>query len=581
MNLLYGNIQSKVSASQYPAFKKIRMSSAPRSGKNPNTSQAGGNSQPPSQSPAEPRKRRDINRTLELEPIKIDILSEQLGRLTDNFRFQDIFPQPPDIEKSLESLKADLLDVPVRGADGKVTNVFNKIEADEVLTREDKDLIWCCLSMVRDSFERLDRSTSAAAPGSSYQWNMNWKHTRSEVGEVLEAAKLLQLNATETRDAILASIFSDSVKNRKNFIIHNVHGAYGAAQALSYFMDFTKPDVIKSVERITRAVKEHQIAPPQFMANVVAILLSKKMSLGPFSPAGPLPQNASSSALQVMEVVRSIWRKINDPFNKEYLTQDLSTIDFSPAERQLLVNIGVDDWFVPHPETQDSKVAHAVIAGDHSINYNHPEGFAKIALLRGPDTEAIFEDPTIHNSLDSAVNSFADSFRVIRPEVQKLAVEGLRRTKSAMERVVAIMTYLFSGIVIGPKDTCVTGHAKIEQAMLRAAEKYPHLFEASSSKLTDEGADYMKKTVERIGDILQDWLDSYHEIPFSPKDSRQVEPGPGKLPFWNAPLKYPTRNEHGMLNLHELNELELKQFLFAGKIREIAVELLRAEQWIF
>jgi hypothetical protein len=556
------------------------MSSSPQKGKSPNTP-PGGKSEPSNRGAGEPRKRRDINRTLELEPIKIDILSEQLGRLTDNFRFQDIFPAPKNIDKSLDELKGDLMDVPVRGADGKVTNVYAKIEADELLTREDKDLIWCALSTVRDSFQRLDRSTNSQSPGSSYQWNMNWKHTRSEVGEVLEAAKLLQLDHTETRDAILASIFSDSVKNRKNFIIHNVHGAYGAAQALSYFMDFTNPDVIKSVERITRAVKEHQIAPPQFMANVVAILLSKKMGLGPFTPAGPLPQNAPSSVLQVTEVVRSIWKKINDPFNKEHLTGDLTTIDFTPAERQLLVNIGVEDWFVPHPELEDSKVAHAVIAGDHSINYNHPEGFAKIALLRGPDTEAIFEDPTIHNSLDSAVNSFADSFRVIRPEVQKLAVEGLRRTKNAMERVIGIMTFLFSGIVIGPKDTCVTGRAKIEQAMLRAQEKYPHLFAASSSKLSDEGAEYMNKTIERIGDILQDWLDSYNEIPFSPKDAGQVEPGPGKLPFWNAPLKYPSRNEHGTLNLHELNELELKQFLFAGKIREIVVELLRAEQWIF
>ena len=359
-----GNIQSKVSA-QNQANRKNFMSSPPRSGRNPNTPAQGGNSEPSGSNAGEPRKRRDTNRTLELEPIKIDILSEQLGRLTDNFRFQDIFPAPPDIDKSLESLKGDLQDVPVRGADGKVTNVYAKIEADDLLTREDKDLIWSALSMVRDSFERLDRSTNTANPGSSYQWNMNWKHTRSEVGEVLEAAKLLQLNHTETRDAILASIFSDSVKNRKNFIIHNVHGAYGAAQALSYFMDFTKADDIKSVERITRAVKEHQIAPPQFMANVVAILLSKKMALGPFTPEGPLPQNASSSVIQVMEVVRSIWRKINDPFNKEYLTADLSTIDFSPAERQLLVNIGVDDWFVPHPETSDSKVAHAVIAGDH------------------------------------------------------------------------------------------------------------------------------------------------------------------------------------------------------------------------
>src|SRR5689334_21868853 len=115
------------------------MSSAPRSGKNPNPSSSGGKSDSPGQSAAEPRKRRDINRTLELEPIKIDILSEQLGRLTDNFRFQDIFPPPKNIDKSLESLKADLLDVPVRGADGKVTNVYNKIEADDLLTREDKD----------------------------------------------------------------------------------------------------------------------------------------------------------------------------------------------------------------------------------------------------------------------------------------------------------------------------------------------------------------------------------------------------------------------------------------------------------
>lgn len=557
------------------------MSSTQGGGSHSNNPANGGQSDAP-KTVARPGKRRDVSRTLELEPIKIDILSEKLCTLTDNFRFQDIFPPPPDMEKSLEALKHDLLDVPVRGADGRVTNVFNKIEADDLLSREDKDLIWNCLAMVRDSFDRLDRSGgSSSNPGTSYQWNMNWKHTRSEVGEVLEAAKLLQLSSTETRDAILASIFSDSVKNRKNFIIHNVHGAYGAAQALTYFMDFTNPEVLKSVERITRAVKEHQIAPPQFMANVVAILLSKKMGLGTFTVDGPIPASASGGKDKVIEVVRSVWKKINDPFNKEYLTEDLSMIDFSPAEHQLLVNIGIEEWFVPHPETPDSKVAHAVIAGDHSINYNHPEGFAKIALLRGPDTEAIFEDQTIHNSLDSAVNSFADSFRVIRPEVQKLAVEGLRRTKTAMERVVSIMSFLFSGIVVGPKDTCTSGHAKIEQAMVRAREKHPHLFAASSSKLTDEGAEYMEKTIERIGDILQDWLDNYHEIPFSPKDALQVEPGPGKLPFWNSPLKYPTRNEHGVLNLHELNELELRQFLFAGKIREITVELLRAEQWIY
>ncbi|HEY9785472.1 MAG TPA: hypothetical protein V6D17_08730 [Candidatus Obscuribacterales bacterium] len=523
---------------------------------------------------------REAAPTLELEPIKIDILSERLGILTDNFRFQEIFPPPPNITQSLAELKDDLMDVPVRAADGSVTNVYNKIECEDCLTREDKDLIWSCLAMVRDSFQRMDRSSSQH--GSSYQWNMNWKHTRSEVGEVLEASKLLGLNNIETRDAILASIFSDSIKNRKNFIIHNVHGAYGAAQALSYFLDFTDPKDMASVEQITRAVREHQIAPPQFMANVVAILLCKKLNLGTFDPEGQEIKQANSEYAAVMAVVKSIWNKINDPYRKEFLTEDLSKIDFTPAERQLLVNIGISDWYVPHPDNAESKIAHAVIAGDHSINYNHPEGFAKIALLRGPDTEAIFEDPTIHHSLDSAVNSFADSFRVIRPEVQKLAIEGLRRTKGAMERVIAIMSELFSGLVVGPTDPDVTGLAKISSAMARAQAKHPLLFSFATSETFPEASkEYMNKTVTRIGEILQDWLDSYGEIPFSPKCERTEGPGPGKLPFWNAPLKYPTRNEYGMLNVRELDDLELRQFLFAGKIREIAVELLRAEQWIF
>lgn len=572
-----GNIRTKVPRAQEPTMPSSRkpQSQPNQNGEPPMPERRGGSAAPPTRT-------RDIYQTLELEPIKIDILSEKLARLTDNFRFQDIFPPPANIDKSLDDLKEDLMDVPVRGADGKVTNVHSKVEADELLTREDKDLIWCSLAMVRESFMRMDKSSSGNNPGASYQWNMNWKHTRSEVGEVLEAAKMLGLDHTETRDAILASIFSDSIKNRKNFIIHNIHGASGAAQALSYFMDFTNQDDIDSVERITRAVREHQIAPPQFMANVVAILLCKKLNLGTFNPDADRTDSARADHSSVMQLVKSIWTKINDPFNKEYLTPDLSVIDFTPAERQLLVNIGINDWHVPHPESPSSKVAHAVIAGDHSINYNHPEGFAKIALLRGPDTEAIFEDPTIHNSLDSAVKSFADSFRVIRPEVQKLAVEGLRRTKEAMERVVAIESELFSGLIVGPKEQAdESGIGKITSAMQRAAKKHPHLFRQQSEKMPEAGSQYMNKAIGRIGEILQEWIDQYEDIPFSPKDEGLEEPGRGKLPFWNSPLKYPSRSEHGMLNVQELTDLELKQFLFAGKIREITVELLRAEQWIF
>lgn len=80
---------------------------------------------------------------------------------------------------------------------------------------------------------------------------------------------------------------------------------------------------------------------------------------------------------------------------------------------------------------------------------------------------------------------------------------------------------------------------------------------------------------------MDDWYKTYGEIPFLPKDDGPAEPGPGRLPFWNAPLKYPARDESGRPILESLNDLERRQLLFAEKIREIAVELLRAEQWIF
>ncbi|MFX6027756.1 hypothetical protein ABTE84_20620, partial [Acinetobacter baumannii] len=83
------------------------------------------------------------------------------------------------------------------------------------------------------------------------------------------------------------------------------------------------------------------------------------------------------------------------------------------------------------------------IAGDHCINYNHPEGFAKIALLRGPDCDPLFQDDTIHRSLASAVASFSDSYRILRAEIQPMAISGLRRTKRAVEKVTAIMRELF------------------------------------------------------------------------------------------------------------------------------------------
>jgi hypothetical protein len=509
------------------------------------------------------------------------MLSEQAAdqkmlSLTDNHRFKSFFEPPVDIAASLKAMRKDLSDVPVLGIDGKVTDVYAKFEADKKLSAEDKELIWKCLALVREAFlrlENIDPTISKAPRRGGYQWNMNWKHIRAEIDQVLEAAKLLGLNPTETRDAIIASIFSDSIKTKGNFIVHNIHGAQGAAQALSYFLDTRDADNLASIERIVRAVREHQIAPPEFMARVVSILISKKLQ-----GKGEVKTDTVCGSGQNGSVGR-IYTKISDPFNKEHLNPDLTRIAFDDEEHKLLALIEIEEWYVPHPDNPDSMIAHAVIAGDHSINYNHPEGFAKIALIRGPDTEAIFEDPTVLHSLDSAVNSFADSFRVIRPEVHSLAISGLRRTKTAVERVTAIMRELFSGIIIGPKETPTTGIDKVLQAIGKAHEKDPELFTVEHKRISDAGRNYTDKAVEHVGSLLQHWFDAYGSIPFNPKDT--IEPGAGKLPYWNTSLKYPDRDDNGQVDLKTLNELERRQFAFAERIREIAVELLRAEQWIF
>lgn len=500
-------------------------------------------------------------------------IQAKLDRLTNNAAWKSLFPDPETLEPLLTDLFRDLRDVPVVLSSGHVTDVFQKIDGEKLLSGPDKDLVWKCLAMAREGFLRAE--DPATGRYNSYQW-MNWKHTRAEIDQVYEASKLLRLSAKDTRDALLASIFSDSVKNRANFIVHNVHGSEAAALVLSYFMKPATAQDLKTIERVVRAAKEHQIAPPEFMGTVTAILLTKKNNLKGFSKLADINSLSGKE-----KAVQSIFLKISNPFKESNLTDDLLQINFTSEELDLLGTIGITHWCVPHPKDPESRIAAAVIAGDHSINYNNPEGFAKIALLRGPDTEAIFEDPTIHQSLDSAIASFADSFSVLQPEVQPLTIHGLRRTRTAVARVVAVMSELFNGVHVGPRCGPTRGEEKVAQSLKRAHEKHPQLYCPEKYALSDDGQEYVDKAIKRIGSIMQEWFDAHGDIPFSVTEAHTREPGPGKLPFWNSPLKYPERDANGDMKLAALSPSELKQFFFADKIREIAVELLRAEQWIF
>jgi hypothetical protein len=530
--------------------------------------------------PAEKKSssKTQINPTVAPEAISA---AARLLELSDNGKWKELYPPLADESRSLSALRADLADVPVLCADGKVTNVYHKIESEALLKRQDKDIIWRCLTLVREAYLKLETAeTDGAHRG--YQWNMNWKHTRAELDQVYEASKILNLSSDEMRDAIIASIFSDAVKTRGNFIIHNIHGSQAAAQALSYLWDDGQ-ECMKSVERIVLAIKQHQIAPPSFMANTVAIMLSKKLNLDPFERYKFNPGNPDPLRNRNQHLVCSIHNKIKNPFDKRHLTKDLGLIKFTPDEHEILKLIAIDEWYVPHPDVEGSKIAHALIAGDHSINYNNPDGFAKIALIRGPATESMFEDATIYDSLESAMASFADSFNILLPEVKNLALVGIRRTQMAVIRVLRIMTELLSGVTVGPRDSLhlITGSERVELAMERARQKQPDVFHTDAAFSSETGHKYRNRSMERVGSILQEWQNEYGDIPFSPRPTGLVEPGPGRLPFWNVPLKYPKRGSNGEQLIDTLTHHEQTQFAFAMRIREIAVELLRAEQWFY
>lgn len=501
--------------------------------------------------------------------------------LSNNEKWRSLFPPLKDEPKAMADLRVDLAEVPVLAQDGKVTNIYDKLEA-EPLSRKDKDMIWHCLALVRESYILLEARDSKES-GAGYQWNMNWMHTRAELDQVLEASRCLDLDHTETRDALIASIFSDAVKNRGNFIIHNIHGAEAAALVLSYFFDPTNSEDMYSAERIVLAIKQHQIAPPEFMARTVAVFLIRQFQLEPFDRLVAHSATTDIHKGRLHKMVLSIYSKIRQPYVKAHLTADLGRIDFTAEEREMLLEIGIEDWYVPHPEVRASAIAHALIAGDHSINYNNPDGFAKIALIRGPYTEAYFEDGTIYDSLESAMASFGDSYNILLPEVRSLALNGIRRTHSAVTRVLRIMTELFAGITVGPRDNInsLSGNELVREAIERARQKNPDIFESSQGFSSDEGHKNKERAIKRVGDILIAWKKENGTMPFCEREHSQSEPGPGRLPFWNTPLRYPLRDQLGEPIISSLTELEQKQFAFAFRIREIAVELLRAEQWFF
>lgn len=412
--------------------------------------------------------------------------TERLSKLSLQGKHAALFPPSVDVPASLTRLRASLQELPVMGRDGRVTDVHTKLMADERLAPAQKERVLKVLAEVHDSYARLDDQVPAGHADKGYQV-VNWKHTRGEIDQVLEATRAAGLRPQEVEDALLASIFSDAVKAPANFITHNVDGAAATAQVMSRHLDLTVPGNLARLEGLVLAAKEHQVGPPRFMAMIVRSMLNRAL--------GASATDADKAA------VTRIHDKIADPLNKAHHTAAGNEVAFTAEERSLLGRIGVTEWTVPHEPSAHHRISRAVIDGDSLINYASPDGWAKIAAIRGPDRGPFFEDKTVFDSLASARASYDDAFSVLTETSKPLATAGLARTE---------------------------------------------------------------RSLERVRSHVDGWLARQPDV---------VRNKDGTVPFWNAPLRYPSAGE--------LSPTEQKQFAFAARIRDEVVSQLRLAQGDF
>lgn len=375
-------------------------------------------------------------------------------------------------------LREDLRDVPVKASDGKVVDVYDKImsQPDSVLRSDQKARIMHVLQEARTKFYEIDNSLPADHPDKGYQI-VNWKHTRGEVDQVLEASKLSKEKMTpeQIEDAVLASIFSDSVKSPKNFITHHLDAARAAEEILPSYFDPAKPGNAARIKGIVESIKEHQIGPPGFMgfmsqmfirnsikgeltagatktfgeklpeaeSKLMDSITAKLTKPSAYAVDGKVPLTESEAAfmdsvgvarwkVEDSSEIDGIQQKISKPF-ENVAADKPGVVDFNQRQHDYLKLLRIEDWHVPNEKTDWYSSSRRVIDGDSLINYATPDGWAKIAQIRGPGT--IFADKTIWDSLDSAKGSYKDAHSIISDAVKPLAEQGLARTEAAVRRV--------------------------------------------------------------------------------------------------------------------------------------------------
>lgn len=354
------------------------------------------------------------------------------------------------VTKDLKEVKASATE---KGPDGKPVSVYDRLMSDPSMSDAQKDRVIDLLANVREHYSKY-RLPDGKMLGDQ---EVNWIHTQGELAKVLESARANKLNGAETENALIASMFSDSAKftdsalTKGNFTTHHLDGALAAAEVLE-----RRGFPPERIQAITQAIREHQIAPPEFMGFIYQTTIARTLK-GQLD-SGAITQAKYDQMKKVLDDMTVIGKdgmprikQIADVNNAPLVKNGNGEweVAFTPEQRELMKLSGTDHWYVPHdpkfmadgktidpdfaqlPEAEQArrisayKSSRALIDGDGIDNYATVGGASKIVKIRGPET--FFSDKTVWDSVASVDKSFDDASKVLTPEGKRLAQESLKQ----------------------------------------------------------------------------------------------------------------------------------------------------------
>lgn len=430
---------------------------------------------------AQAARHKGVRELPELGLVAKDSRAEPLRAKTVE-RLEAEFPRRAAAERRAmrEQSVRELSNAKIESADGTTRSVYEMITGDagvktvQRFTTAQKERILDVYGEVAEALKVRQRTTNDPEQG------VTLVHTQGEMGRVLDYARRAGYDAKTTENALLSSMFSDSVKMsaaagpaNANFYSHHLDGAMAAEHVLTRYLgkDFTTRDLA----HVVAGAREHQIGPPGFMATLYGVVkipaevsarngkILEELAARPERTAAEQKLFEELSALKEAKkplvtreeqgVINGLKEKIADPFNDRKTTSDSEyfitapngarELSLTPREADMLELSGAGRrWYVPWEGNAWHNVSRSVINGDSIDNYFTGSGISKFVAIRGPKT--FFQDKVITESIQSVTGpkgSGPDSMSVMTPDAVKIALSlkprmeaQVKAAESAVER---------------------------------------------------------------------------------------------------------------------------------------------------